>query len=647
MKWINRWVIALLIQANSLAAISQVEHPYHVNGSAFQETCNCYTLTPDLLWQSGSMWNINKISLNEPFDFKFNIYLGCYDGDGADGIAFVLQPISTSIGAQGGGLGYDGVSPSIGVLVDTWQNYEDNDPVYDHIAIHKNGIIDHSPTTDVAQPMTALESGGNIEDCQWHTLRITWEPSAKQIKTQIDGVDRVQATIDMVTDIFGGNPMVFWGFTAATGGAKNLQKICTSLNPGFSLPANQTSCYPEPITFIDSSTSFGTIEKWFWDFGDGTTFNESSPAPHVFPAPGIYDVKLAILGNNECISDTFTRRIVMGSEPFVKYSYPTPVCEGTAVNFIDSSYVEFGTINKWNWTIAGNSYSDQYPPSLTLTGDNQITLNVGTMEGCVSEAVAGVISAHPAPAADFAVSDICVSQPAMLTGINMKPPVNISRWSWDLGNGKTRVSFNPQISYSYANGGDYNVQLTAYSENGCATGTIMKPIKVYETDAHAGNDTIFAIGQSVQLHGGGGEFYKWTPSSGLSADNIPDPVVTLDHEAEFVLTASTIIGCATTDTIKFKVFKGPELYVPSAFSPNNDGKNDQFKFIAVGMKSVDLFQVYNRYGQIVYSSTEILKGWDGKMNDMTQPSGTYVWMIKGTDLTGAVHLKKGTVTLIR
>ena len=647
MKWINRCLIALLIQLNSLLAVSQVDHPYHVNGSAFQETCNCYTLTPDQLWQSGSMWNINKISLNEPFDFKFNIYLGCSDGDGADGIAFVLQPISTSIGAQGGGLGYDGVSPSIGVLVDTWQNYEDNDPVYDHIAIHKNGIIDHSPTTDVAQPMPALGTGGNIEDCQWHTLRISWDPATKQIKTQIDGIDRVQACIDVVSDIFGGNPMVFWGFTAGTGGAKNLQKICTSLNPGFSLPASQTSCYPEPITFIDSSSSFGTIDKWFWDFGDGTTFNESSPSPHVFPAPGNYDVKLSILGNNGCVSDTFVRRIVMGSEPLVKYSYPTPVCEGTPVNFVDSSYVEFGTINQWNWNIAGNTYTDQHPPPLTLTGNSNISLTVETKEGCVSTTASGVVSSYPEPVADFNVSDICFGQPAVLTGVNMKPSVGISRWSWEMGDGVTRMGLNPQLNYVYANGGDYSIQLTAYSDNGCAAAIVSKPLKVYRTDANAGNDTVFAIGQPIQLNGSGGQFYKWTPSTGLSADDIPNPVVTLEHDAEFVLTASTAIGCATSDTVRFKVYKGPELYVPTAFSPNNDGKNDQFKFIAVGMRSVDLFQIYNRYGQLIYSSTEIMKGWDGRMNGVYQPSGTYVWLIKGTDLTGGAHFKKGTVTLVR
>jgi gliding motility-associated-like protein len=647
MKWVNRCAFTVLMLLSSFLVTAQVDHPYHVNGNAFQETCNCYTLTPDAFFMSGSMWNINKIDLKEPFDFKFNLFLGCADGDGADGIAFVLQPISTSIGAAGGGLGFDGVAPSIGVLVDTWQNYEDNDPVYDHIAIQKNGIIDHSPLTDVAEPIPALASGGNIEDCQWHTLRIIWDPSLKLIKTQMDGIDRVQATIDMVAEIFDGDPFVFWGFTAATGGAKNIQKVCTSLNPGFFLPADQKTCFPEPVVFTDSSTSFGTIEKWFWDFGDGTTFNESAPPPHVYSSPGNYDVKLAIVGNNECISDTFVRRIVMGSEPFVHYTYPSPICEGTPVNFTDSSYVEFGTINKWHWNIAGTPYEDQNPPPLILSGNNNINLSVETKEGCISKEIAGMVTSYPKPSADFQTSDICFGQPAVLNGVNLNPSVAINRWSWNMGNGTNRISANPQQQYIFPDGGSYDIQLTAYSADGCAALVVSKPMTVYKTDAYAGNDTIFAIGQPIQLYGTGGEFYKWTPATGLSADNIPNPIVTLDHDAQFVLTATTAIGCATSDTVKFKVFKGPELYVPSAFSPNNDGVNDVFKFIAVGMKSVDLFQIYNRYGQLIYSSTDINKGWDGKLNGISQPSSTYVWMIKGTDLVGSPHFKRGTVTLVR
>lgn len=628
-------------------ATAQVDNPYHLNGKAFQESCNCYRLTEDVLFEAGSIWNINKISLNEPFDFRFNIFLGCTDADGADGIAFVLQPIGTSIGAQGGGIGYDGVNPSIGVLVDTWQNREDNDPFEDHIAIHKNGIIDHSPLTDVAEPMPALASGGNIEDCQWHTLRIAWDPVIKKISTQVDGVDRVSATIDMVADIFNGNDMVFWGFTAATGGSANVQKICTSLNPGFSFPVGQTTCFPEPVTFIDSSSSFGTIEKWFWDFGDGTTFNEANPPPHTYAEPGIYNVKLSILGNNGCVSDDFVKEIVMGTKPDVQFTYPKPVCEETPVFFKDTSTVQYGTINKWHWTIDGTTYEDESPPPVVFTGASQVSLSVETKEGCASDLESASIVTYPKPAADFTLSDVCYGVSSYFTSSNFKPSVNLGRWLWDFGNGDGRMTLTPRTTFTYPDKGEYTVQMTAFSTDGCAAETVSKVLKVYKTGAYAGNDTIIATGQTIQLNGSGGDIYKWTPAGGLSADDIPNPTATLPRDAEFVLTASTVIGCATTDTIRFKVYDGPALYVPSAFSPNNDGKNDQFKFIAVGMKSVDLFQVYNRYGQLIYSSANILKGWDGRAFGKDQPLGTYVWMIKGTDLGGAPHFKKGTVTLVR
>jgi gliding motility-associated-like protein len=627
-------------------ADAQVDNPYHLNGNASQESCNCYTLTPDILWQGGSVWNINKISLNESFDFKFNVFLGCNDA-GADGIAFVLQPLSTSIGTNGGGMGYENVSPSVGVLLDTWQNFENNDPAADHIAIHKNGDMNHGPGKNLADPVPALVSGGNIEDCNWHTLRIIWNAATMLLSAEVDGVPRVQATIDMVKDIFYNDPMVFWGFTGATGGASNKQRVCTSLNPGFYFPPGQTTCFPEQVNFIDSSHSFGTIEKWFWNFGDGTTDNSPDPPPHVFPAPGNYDVTLSILGNNGCISDTFKKQVVMGSEPIVRFTYRSPVCDGTPVNFLDSSYVEYGTINNWLWNIGGQTYTSEQPPSMQLSGETQVQLKVETLEGCVSPVTSGMVTSYPVPSVDFQLSDICISQPEIFKAINTNLSAQVSQWYWNFGNGMGRMSISPRQEYVYPKKGNYDVQLTGLTKEGCASAPVMKTLNVYETKAFAGNDTVIAVNQPVMLNGSGGEIYKWTPSSGLSADNIANPIATLNHDAEFVLSASTAAGCSTTDTVKFKVFKGPSFYVPSAFSPNNDGMNDKFKFYAVGMKSIDLFQVYNRYGQVIYSSPDISGGWDGKLHGSDQPSGTYIWMIKGVDLTGIPHFKKGTVTLLR
>ena len=112
------WLLVMLLPAFSLCA--QEVNPYHLNGSASQNSCNCYTLTQDQLNQSGSLWNKTKIDLNQPFDFKFEVYLGCQDGPGADGIAFVLQPLSTEVGSTGEGLGFQGIEPSIAVAIDTW-----------------------------------------------------------------------------------------------------------------------------------------------------------------------------------------------------------------------------------------------------------------------------------------------------------------------------------------------------------------------------------------------------------------------------------------------------------------------------------------------------------------------------------------------
>src|SRR5690349_2049354 len=91
-------------------AEAQVSNPYFLNGNATQDNCNCYTLTSPVLNQSGSVWNIYKIDLRESFDYKFSIFLGTLDQQGADGIAFVLQPISTNIGTVGGGLGFGNVT---------------------------------------------------------------------------------------------------------------------------------------------------------------------------------------------------------------------------------------------------------------------------------------------------------------------------------------------------------------------------------------------------------------------------------------------------------------------------------------------------------------------------------------------------------
>ena len=130
----------------------------------------------------------------------------------------------------------------------------------------------------------------------------------------------------------------------------------------------------------------------------------------------------------------------------------------------------------------------------------------------------------------------------------------------------------------------------------------------------------------------------------------PQPMILNSRRNRIELSVATKEGCVSdvfVDSVVIGTMPCPEFYVPSAFSPNNDGKNDRFEFVAAGFSSIEIFSVYNRYGQLLYSTTDPHKGWDGKFKGLEQPSGTYVWVIRGTDLNGVVHAKRGTVVLTR
>ena len=94
---------------------------------------------------------------------------------------------------------------------------------------------------------------------------------------------------------------------------------------------------------------------------------------------------------------------------------------------------------------------------------------------------------------------------------------------------------------------------------------------------------------------------------------------------------------------KFKA----DLIVPNAFTPNGDGNNDIFKPIPIGMKSVDIFRVYNRWGQMLYSGTGNGAGWNGKFVGRPQEAATYIWYAEGVDYLNNKLKRKGSVILIR
>ncbi len=202
-----------------------VNAQFRTNGTAISQANNCFRLTSNLTNQSGSVWYLSSVDISKPFDLYFEVNLGCSNG-GADGMAFVLQPISTSVGSSGGGLGYQGITPSLAIEMDTYQNGNWGDPVYDHIAIMSNGVNDHTSANNLAGPVAALAGNGNLEDCNFHDFRITWDTATFTMRVYMDCSLRLTYTGNIVQTIFSGSPYVFWGFTAATGALTNEHRFC-------------------------------------------------------------------------------------------------------------------------------------------------------------------------------------------------------------------------------------------------------------------------------------------------------------------------------------------------------------------------------------------------------------------------------------
>jgi gliding motility-associated-like protein len=174
-------------------------------------------------------------------------------------------------------------------------------------------------------------------------------------------------------------------------------------------------------------------------------------------------------------------------------------------------------------------------------------------------------------------------------------------------------------------------------------------ISVFDVQADAGpRDTSVVAGQPLQLQGTGGSLYSWDPSTWLNDPNISNPFSLPKSNIQYVLKVIDGPGCFSYDTIDVKYYNFPAgIQMPNAFTPNGDGLNDIFRPIPIGMISLDLFSVYNRYGQMVYSTTDKSKGWDGSFGGKAQDPGTYVWLAEGIDYNKKKVKVKGTVMLIR
>ena len=343
-----------------------------INNATALPGCHCYQLTPDQGNQGGGVYQNNTINLNNSFDYKFNVFLGCNGSSGADGMTFILTNNVTSIGAQGGGLGYQGLAGnSLAVEYDTYQNGWD--PSYDHIALETGGSVQHN----VSGPFVALPGGANMADCSWHTTEIIWNANTQTYTVYFDGNFIFTYTGNIVSNFFGGNPIVNWGWSGSTGGSSNTQQFCILSTSTWTAGVNYQSCSPT-VQLTDISTSnVGTVQSWAWNFGDpstGTNDTSSRQNPtHTFSSTGTFNVTLIITDVSGC-PDTFSHTVSIGAPIVLTPIISPPLCNGAANGSI--------ALNT-----AGGFGGYTYSWNNGATQNNEIGLTAGTYNVTVTDGV--------------------------------------------------------------------------------------------------------------------------------------------------------------------------------------------------------------------------------------------------------------------
>lgn len=194
---------------------------------------------------------------------------------------------------------------------------------------------------------------------------------------------------------------------------------------------------------------------------------------------------------------------------------------------------------------------------------------------------------------------------------------------------------------------EYEVSIT--NQYGCRDSAYVT-VRVYDIPfANAGQNKVILTKDSITLNGsvtGSDINYYWSPSSSMDDNHSLNPKVYPPSDMTYTLNAVSTEGCGTsTSIVSVKVYS--DLFIPNAFTPNGDGKNDKFKILPLNEYKIIAFVIYDRMGQALFKGKNTSDGWDGTFKGIPQSTGTYIYYL---ELEGPIHqriFKKGTLLLIR
>lgn len=168
-------------------------------------------------------------------------------------------------------------------------------------------------------------------------------------------------------------------------------------------------------------------------------------------------------------------------------------------------------------------------------------------------------------------------------------------------------------------------------------------------NAYAGENVMIIAGETVTLNGTGtGSQFNWSPPAGLSCTDCPSPEATPTQTTTYILTVTNEYGCQRRDSVVVRVGCSDDVvFIPNAFSPNEDGQNDVFYVRSKGLRQVEYLRIHDRWGKLLFETNSLSNGWDGTYNGKPVNPGVYVYYLRAVCSNGQTILMQGNITLVK
>jgi gliding motility-associated-like protein len=413
-------------------------------------------------------------------------------------------------------------------------------------------------------------------------------------------------------------------------------------------------CEKHEVLLTDqSATPAGhTITKWNWvAAGSATPPAQAATVAVRYDTIGNYPVSLQVVTDKGCVSGVTEKILPLHAQPKVGFSLPVVCLPNGSGTFKDQSTIADGskTVLSYHWDFGDSNDptpSSQKNPThrFSAPGPYNIKLTVTSKDGCSASLSQQLSSVYQQPGAAFELSKAAICQGSTIdfTDHSTAVAASVNSWQWNMGKAGTSSQQNP--SQRFRDSGTYAITLTVQDTHGC-TDTATQTVKVYPIPQLRSEEVPVAEGATVQLkpaYIATDAHFHWSPGTYLSSDTAAAPFVHPLDDIAYRIDLTAAGGCTTSGNLNVKLVRKP--IIPNAFSPNGDGINDVWHITYLSAYPNCTVDVYNRYGQRVFTSTGYRTDWNGSYNSQPLTVGTYYYVI---DLKNGAKPLAGYVVILK